>query len=66
MDIDNVGFNQCVNFQIEIRCILPSVKITKTQKMTKSRSQCTVHHCSLRTKSRFVIFTELKIQRISF
>jgi hypothetical protein len=38
MDIDNVGFNQCVNFQIKIRCILPSVKIIKTQKMTKSRS----------------------------
>jgi hypothetical protein len=38
MDINNVGFNQCVNFQIKIRYILPSTKITKTQKITKSRS----------------------------
>jgi hypothetical protein len=38
MYVDNVGFHQCVNYQIEIRCILPSVKITKTQKITKSRS----------------------------
>jgi hypothetical protein len=47
MDVDKVEFNQCVNFQIEIRCILPSVKITKTHKMIKSRSSTlfiTVHY----------------------
>jgi hypothetical protein len=38
MDVDNVGFIHCENFQIEIHYILPSVKITKSHKMTKSRS----------------------------
>jgi hypothetical protein len=61
MDVDNVVFCQCVNFQIDIHCMLLPVKIIKSHKNDKI---LIIVHCSSLHRGQnqdFLFFAKPKI-----